>query len=91
MNELAGNVISVHCGIFVSFILNRNYNFKKTDKTFKRAISFYIVGLCGLALSSLILMLGTSLKFEILYVKIFSVFFVALVQFIFNNFITFKK
>ena len=44
---LAANVISVHCGIFCSFFLNRQYNFKVKDKTSYRLKIFYIVGLTG--------------------------------------------
>lgn len=42
---LVANIISVHFGIFCSFYLNRNYNFKVKDNTGKRFISFYLVGL----------------------------------------------
>ena len=39
MNEFVANVISVHCGIFTSFMLNRHINYKKKDKTAKRFAS----------------------------------------------------
>ena len=51
MNHLWANIISTHCGIFCSFLLNRSYNFKVKDKTGLRFLSFYIIGLIGLALS----------------------------------------
>ncbi len=91
MNEFVANVISVHCGIFTSFMLNRHINYKKKDKTAKRFASFYVIGLLGLGLSSLILLGGRALEISVLWTKAFSVVFVAGVQFLLNNFLTFRK
>ena len=85
INEFVSNGFSVHCGIFLSFFLNSKYNFRKTDKLKKRFISFYLTGLFGLGLSSFILYLGNGLKVDILLTKLFSVVFVALVQFFINR------
>ncbi len=54
---LIANCISVTCGLTNSFILNRKYNFKVTDKTLKRALMFYTVGFCGLLVNSTLLYL----------------------------------
>ena len=43
-DEFLVNLISTHCGIFLSFFLNRNFNFRKTDQTGKRFVSFYLTG-----------------------------------------------
>ena len=91
INEFLANVISIHAGISMSFILNRRFNFKKTDRTLFRAASFYLTGLFGLALSQGILWLGNSLEFEVLLTKFVSIFFVAAVQFLINKFVTFNK
>mgnify|MGYP000863681187 CR=1 FL=1 len=85
LNEFASNVISVHCGIFLSFFLNSRYNFRKTDRFKTRFTAFYLTGLFGLGLSSLILLLGQKIGADVLLTKIFSVFFVALVQFFINR------
>ncbi len=84
-NEFVSNVISVHCGIFLSFFLNSRYNFRKTDQLKTRFAAFYLTGLFGLGLSSLILFLGQRIGADILLTKMFSVVFVALVQFFINR------
>lgn len=91
VNIYIANTISIHCGIILSFILNSRYNFKKTDKLTKRALAFYLTGLFGLLLSSLILSLGMKLQISINIIKLFSIFFVAGIQFIINKFFTFRK
>ena len=91
INEFITNIISVHAGIIMSFILNRRFNFKKTDRLLFRAASFYCTGLFGLALSQGILWLGGILSLSAILSKFISVFFVAAVQFIINKFITFNK
>lgn len=89
---LWSNIISVHCGIFCSFVLNRNFNFKVKDNTGKRFLSFYLVGLAGLGLSELLIFILTD-KFEWHYIvaKLLTVVVVALFQFAMNKLITFNK
>ena len=89
---LWANVISVHCGIFTSFFLNRSLNFKVKDKTPLRFTIFYLVGLSGLALSEgLIWLLASQFAWNPILAKLLTVFVVALYQFLLNKFITFKK
>ena len=89
---LWANIISVHCGIFCSFILNRNCNFKVKDNTGKRFISFYLVGLVGLGLSELLLYLLTDkLEWNHIIAKLLTVVVIALFQFTLNKLITFNK
>ncbi len=89
---LVANCISVLVGITTSFLLNRAYNFKVKDKTIRRFAIFLMVGLFGLCLSNFILWLGINIaKKEEIVVKLISVFIVALVQFILNKCVTFKK
>ena len=89
---LWANIISVHCGIICSFILNRSYNFRVKDNPGKRFISFYLVGLAGLGLSELLIYLLTD-KFEWHYLvaKLLTVVVVALFQFTLNKLITFNR
>lgn len=92
MNYQIANVISINCGIFCSFILNRHYNFKTKDKIAKRFLSFYIIGLFGLALTWLLLHFMVSMKgINKLIAKLITIFIVAIIQFFLNKFITFKK
>ncbi len=89
---LIANVIGVHCGIICSFILNRHYNFKVKDKTKKRFFSFYMIGLAGLAISSLMLyLLVDNNHFNEIYSKIITIITVAIFQFCLNKLITFRK
>ena len=90
MNELAANVISVHCGIFLSFFLNSRYNFKKTDNFWGRFVPFYLTGLFGLAHSSAILWAGGRLGVDSLLTKLVSIVIVALVQFFINRAVAFR-
>lgn len=88
---LWANVISTHVGIFTSFFLNRSYNFKVKDKTPLRFISFYVVGLTGLGMSSLMLWLMVDkLRLNELVCKLITIIVVALIQFSLNKRITFK-
>lgn len=88
---LWANVLSIHFGIFSSFILNRQLNFRVKDKTPQRFLSFYIVGLTGLGISTLLLwVLVDWAKWNEIVCKLVTIVFVALVQFILNKHITFK-
>jgi putative flippase GtrA len=91
LNKYFANGISVHTGIAMSFILNRKFNFKKIDRVLFRAISFYITGLFGLALSQGLLWLGGIFLFPVIMVKFMSIFIVAVVQFVINKLVTFNK
>jgi len=91
-NPILTNILSIHCGIFCSFLLNRYFNFKIKDKTIIRFLSFYFIGLLGLGLSTFLLWLLTSLMFwDVLGAKLFTIVVVAILQFILNKYITFRK
>lgn len=92
MPYLWANIISIHVGIFMSFILNRSFNFKVKDKTTQRFLSFYAVGLTGLGISELMLYLMVTLGgMNELLCKLISIVVVALIQFLLNKYITFKR
>ena len=92
MPYLWANVLSVHAGIFCSFLLNRSLNFKVKDKAAQRFTIFYLVGLSGLALSEgLIWLLATRLGWGYVPAKLLTIFVVALYQFMLNKFVTFKR
>ena len=89
---LLANIISVHCGIFCSFFLNRQYNFKVKDKTAQRFTLFYLVGLSGLGLSELLIfILGSCFRWDYVVAKLLTIIVVALFQFVLNKLITFKR
>ena len=89
---LLANAIGVHIGIFCSFLLNRQFNFKVKDKTERRFLFFYSIGLIGLLLSSVLLkLLIEYFDWNEIYAKLLSIIVVAVVQFLLNKYITFKK
>lgn len=86
------NFFTVNVGITLSFFLNTFFNFKTKDNLKKRAMTFFLVGYAGLALSmSILYVLGVVLKYNDINVKISSILFVAVLQFLLNKFFTFKK
>lgn len=89
-NRYAANIVSMHLGMLVSFSLNTKVNFQKTDKLWRRFLSYYIIILGGMGLSSLILWIGSFVTDSSTIVKAFAVVFVAAVQFVFNKFVTYR-
>ena len=88
---LWANIISTNVGILTSFALNRSINFKVKDKTSLRFISFYLVGMIGLGISSLMLYTMVDIAgWNEVVCKLLSIVIVALVQFLLNKFITFR-
>jgi putative flippase GtrA len=91
-NYLIANAIGIHCGIFCSFTLNRRYNFKVNDRAVLRFLSFYTVGLIGLALSSGILFLMVTVcRGNAIFAKLVAIFVIAVIQFFLNKLITFRQ
>lgn len=92
LNELVANFISVNVGITISFFLNTFFNFKLSSKLGRRAISFFAVGYIGLSISTLILFLGIHVMvINDFAVKVFSIFIVAILQFVLNKLITYGR
>ena len=92
MPYLWANVIAFHLGILCSFILNRNINFRKEDKTILRFGIFYGVQIICLLLNSLILYLCVDLgHWNPLIAKALSIVLTALLPFFLNKYITFGK
>jgi len=92
MPYLWANVISIHVGIFTSFVLNRSINFKVKNKVTLRFLSFYAVGLAGLGISELMLYLMVTIGgLNEMLCKLVSIVVVALVQFSLNKYITFRQ
>jgi len=86
------NFLSVSFGIVNNFFLNRHFNFKVKDRTLSRLLSFYAVGMFGWALSAGCLWLFIEcMGLNSLIAKLGTIFFVTIVQFCLNKFITFRK
>lgn len=86
------NIISVSLGITNNFFLNAYLNFKIRENLLSRFISFYLIGLLGLAISaSLLYMLIDKLYFIPLLAKAITIFIVAVIQYSLNKSISFRK
>lgn len=91
VNLLLANVVGVNIGIVTSFCLNRKHNFRVTDHTRRRFMTFYIVGLIGLAISTgMLLVMVDLVGCDEYLAKIVTIVAVALIQFFLNKTITFK-
>lgn len=92
LHYLLANIISYHCGLFCSFFLNRQYNFKVKDNPGKRFISFYAISLLAIAASEGLLILFISVcHLDDILSKVLSMIIIAIIQFIFVKRFTFKK
>jgi len=89
MNPFLANAIAISAGTILSFVLNILFIFKVRDKMLRRFLIFYSTGIFGILLSSGILWLGDMMHLPVFPVKVFSVFFVAVVQFFLNYFFAF--
>lgn len=86
------NVFSVLLGITNNFYWNLRYNFRSEDYYLKRYFSFLSVGLFGLLISTLSLTyLVDSSGLSQIRAKVITIFFVAIIQFGLNKFLTFRR
>ena len=83
------NPVSVHLGILTSFLLNRQFTFSRRDRTARRLLRFYTVGLLGLALSQVVLWAGLALGLAPLAAKLPGICLAAAVQFGINRRVAF--
>lgn len=89
---MMANVVGVNVGILTSFTLNRRYNFRVKDRAKQRFVTFYAVGLSGLAISSLMLYaMVDGLGLNEIVAKVITIVAVALFQFVVNSRITFRQ
>lgn len=87
----SANIISIHCGILCSFLLNRTFTFRMRDHIWRRLALFYGTGLLGLLISQLLLLVGTMLEQDPFLVKLCSIVVVAAFQFLLNRVIAFGQ
>lgn len=92
LQYIIAHIISYHCGIFCSFFLNRNYNFKVKDKPSQRFLSFYSAALVALALSAALLYLFVEVaSLHHIVSKLIATAIIVVCQFLFVKHFTFKK
>lgn len=106
LNYLLAHVMGCILAIINNFALNSYFTFKATDKIWKRAASFFAIAGVGLGISILMLpafvrlinvslidtdLLHMSEKVVQNIAKLATTVIIAVIQFIFNKFFTFKK
>lgn len=88
---LLANAVSVVCGIINNFLLNAFFNFRKTDNLRQRFLCFFLTGLFGMTLGSVIIYGLVNLSgLNVAFAKLVSIFIVTIVQFLLNYFISFR-
>lgn len=91
INYAVSNVTSSSLAVLHNFILNSYFTFKVTDKKVKRFISFYLIALIGMAISTgMLAVFIDGLQIDSMISKLITVFIVAMGQFFFNKKITFR-
>ncbi len=86
------NAFSVFMGITNNFYWNYKYNFRTLGNVARRYISFLTIGSFGLLISTIVLTLMVDrIGLGLISAKVVTVFFVAVLQFILNKTITFRK
>ena len=86
------NAISTSLGILTNFFLNLRFNFKVQDRLWVRFVSFYAVGLTGLAATALLLAVFVGwLRLPSLPVKGGTLVVVVLLQYNLNRWLTFRQ
>ena len=92
VNYIISNIVSSTMAVIHNFILNSVFTFKVKDKRLKRFVSFYMIALVGMALSSgLLAIMIDGFKMDSMIAKMISVFFVAIMQYFLNKKLTFRE
>ena len=92
VNYIVSNIISSSLAVIHNFLMNSFFTFKVKDKFLRRFVSFYLIALVGMALSSgfLVVMID-GLKMDSMLAKMVSVLVVAVIQYFLNKRLTFGK
>ena len=92
VNYVVSNITSSTLAVIHNFILNSYFTFKVTDKKLKRFVSFYLIALVGMGISTgLLAMFIDGLKMDSMISKFISVFVVAICQYFLNKKLTFRN
>lgn len=92
INTNISHIISSVLAITNNFILNSYFTFKVTDHKIKRFLSFFGIAAVGLVISTSLLSLFIEVAgLSDLLAKLIAVIIVAILQFGFNKFFTFKQ
>jgi len=92
VHYLLANAMSTSLGIINNFMFNSFFNFRVQDRFWRRFVSFYSIGLLGLAVSSLLLyILVGYFRFGPNLSKLATLVVVVLLQYNLNRLISFRK
>ena len=92
VNYIISNIVSSTIAVIHNFILNSVFTFKVKDKRLKRFVSFYMIALVGMAISSgLLAIMIDGFKMDSMIAKMISVFIVAIMQYFLNKKLTFRE
>ena len=92
MNYIVANIISSSLAVIHNFILNSYFTFKVKDKLLKRFLSFYLIALAGMAMSSgLLALMIDGFMMDSMIAKMISVLIVAMIQYFLNKKLTFGE
>jgi len=92
INYAVSNITSSSLAVIHNFILNSYFTFKVTDDKLKRFLSFYLIALVGMAISTgLLALFIDGFKMDTMISKLIAVFIVAIIQYFFNKRLTFRQ
>jgi putative flippase GtrA len=92
INYIVANILSSSIAVIHNFILNSFFTFKVKDKMLLRFVSFYLIALAGMVLSSgLLALLIGGIHLNAMVSKFISVMVVALIQYFVNKKFTFGE
>lgn len=92
IDPVMATMLSVSVGIINNFVLNAFLNFRVRTRLWMRFISFYTIGLIGVALSALIIWIFTDVvDIGGFWAKVVSIPPTVIGQFIANKYITFAR
>jgi Predicted membrane protein len=91
-NYILSNIISSSLAVVHNFIMNSYFTFKVKDKKWRRFLSFYLIALIGMAVSSgLLALMIDGLGMDSMIAKMISVLVVAVLQYFVNKRLTFRQ
>ncbi|MDD4920989.1 MAG: GtrA family protein [Bacteroidales bacterium] len=92
VNYVVSNIVSSSLAVIHNFLLNSHFTFKVKDKLLRRFLSFYLIALIGMAVSSgLLVMMIEGFRMDSMIAKMISVLIVAMIQYFLNKKLTFRQ
>lgn len=86
------NICGYVCGTVISFFLNRKFTFKVSNRISLRLLSFLMIAVTGLGVSTLLVQLFVEVfSFQAIPAKLMTLPAVFLLQFTLNSLVTFRR